>query len=53
MVIVDFGRYVDNDQYLYVGGSNNSAHNTSVLVRDYVVLNNFVYNLYDNGCIYL
>lgn len=41
MVIVDFSRYVDNDQYLYVVGSNNSIHNTRTFV-DNTILNIFV-----------
>lgn len=48
MVIVDFSRYIDNDQYLYVVGSNNSIHNTSTCV-DIVILNTIVSNL---CCIY-
>lgn len=50
MVIVDFSRYVDNDQYLYVVDSNNSIHNTCTF-GDNTILNIFVVNLRDS-CIY-
>lgn len=50
MVIVDFSRYVDNDQYLYVAGSNNDIHNTRIFM-DSNILNIFMLNRCDS-CIY-